>query len=81
MSSAGKKTHAQCISGICTVLQQNPNACEEICGKPSCSDAVPTEPCDLTNQLQNFTGTVEISLNGKTFNSVSSTETKFENLK
>ena len=67
MSSAGKKTRAQCVSGICTVLQQNPNACEEICGKPSCSDAVATKPCDLNKQLQNFTGNDKISLNGKTF--------------
>ena len=65
MLLTGKKSNAQCINGICTTLGNNPDGCQEICGKPSCSDAIVTKPCDLTNQLGKFTGDEKIYVHGK----------------
>ena len=64
MHTSGIRSKVHCISGICTTTSQNKDACQDICGQPSCSDAVVTEPCDLTKQLGDFTGDDKTSLNG-----------------
>jgi hypothetical protein len=64
---SGIRKSVTCIEGICRPVRSNgyTDPCNEICGQASCADATDPGPCDLTNQLESFTGNIDLKLNGK----------------
>ena len=53
-----------CISGICTSYSSDGNACQQLCGQPTCDGATDKRACDLTKQLTaSFSGETQVMLN------------------